>query len=184
MTPSVHKCAASVAAVAPAKRVDEALPLVREVLTLLNANANSVLPRVARDVLDRWIRGHTAQSPLVAAMIRSAGAAVTRPEALAPLLEALLLAHFCDDEDEVGDLGERVRGGAMMIDKTCAALVDIQCHYSVLFFCPSITGPTARTTIDYPDYYRVSSKFSDTLPGPDWRSEHFEETFDRILRPM
>ena len=54
-------------------------------------------------------RGHTAQSPLVMAMIRTAGAAVTRPEALAPLLEALLLAYFCDDDEEtVGNMKERV----------------------------------------------------------------------------
>ena len=42
------------------------------------------------------------------AMIRAAGTAVTRPEAMAPLLEALLLAYFCDDEEEVGNLRERV----------------------------------------------------------------------------
>ena len=42
------------------------------------------------------------------AMIRTAGTAVTRPEALAPLLEALLLAYFCDDDEEVGNLKERV----------------------------------------------------------------------------
>ena len=53
-------------------------------------------------------RGHTAQSPLVTAMIRTAGSAVTRPEAVAPLLEALLLAYFCDDDDEVGNLKDRV----------------------------------------------------------------------------
>ena len=53
-------------------------------------------------------RGHTAQSPLVTAMIRTAGTAVTRPEAMAPLLEALLLAYFCDDDEEVGNLKDRV----------------------------------------------------------------------------
>ena len=46
----------SVAAVTPGNRVEEALPLVREVLTLLNTNTNSVLPHLTRDVLDRWIR--------------------------------------------------------------------------------------------------------------------------------
>ena len=46
----------SVAAVTPGHRVEEALPLVREVLTLLNTNTNSVLPHLTRDVLDRWIR--------------------------------------------------------------------------------------------------------------------------------
>ena len=41
-------------------------------------------------------------------MIRTAGTAVTRPEAMAPLLEALLLAYFCDDDEEVGNLKDRV----------------------------------------------------------------------------
>lgn len=68
---------------------------------MLNANANSVLPRVAGDVLARWIRGHTSQSPLVRAMLKSAGATITRPEALAPILEAVLLAFFCDEEDDL-----------------------------------------------------------------------------------
>ena len=34
---------------------------------------------------------------------------MTRPEALAPLLEALLLAYFCDDDEEtVGNMKDRV----------------------------------------------------------------------------
>ena len=46
-------------------------------------------------------------------MIRTAGTAVTRPEAMAPLLEALLLAYFCDDDEEVGNLKERVSSHGM-----------------------------------------------------------------------
>jgi hypothetical protein len=82
-------------------QVKDGLPLVREMLSLLNTNANSVLPHLSQSVLDRWIRGHTAQSPLVRAMLNVAGPTVVRPDALAPVLEAVLMAFFCDDDEDV-----------------------------------------------------------------------------------
>ncbi len=97
----------------PDDQLKEATSLSREMLSLLNANASSALPHAAKAVLERWVLGHTSQSPIVRAMLRTAGGAVTRPEALAPMLEAVLLAYFCDEEDDV------VVGGGSDVSGEC-----------------------------------------------------------------
>ncbi len=85
-------------------RLAEIFPLIRELFPLVNASTGSVLPSVAVDVMAHWCSSHTAQSPMLAAMLQLIGYSINSAANVSSLLEAALEAFFCDVEDDEGQL--------------------------------------------------------------------------------
>lgn len=68
------------------------------------------MPLTTLEVLQSWSSSHTAQSPLISALLRQIGPTVTRPATAAALLESVMQAYFCDSDDEDGE-GAEVQAG-------------------------------------------------------------------------
>ena len=72
-------------------------------MLLINASQSSHLPIVALSVLLSWTRDHTAQSPVLSAILQLAGSTLTHGPSMSRLTEASLEAYFCDSEEDRDD---------------------------------------------------------------------------------
>ena len=74
--------------------------LVKDFLTILNSNNNSVLPGSALMVLQSWLNNQSGKSSTLHSFLNQAGMAVTDIKLASTITESVLEAYFKDSEDD------------------------------------------------------------------------------------